>query len=753
MLYAVLTVLAVISLLSTYSTIKTYQKGTTMSTMLGNAIVACAMVFWAYVANYVVKDRNAEALFCCLQKIGVLWTYYFLIRFSFAYIRDTPLNPTAKNVSLAILMIDSAVILTSPINGLAFDIVFRKTAYNEVAAAEPKLFFWVHFALCVMEYATIVFLLISRMRRSAGCYALRYILVIGLTTFMAVPDAIYVFWKQATYDYSVIFFGIAGIVFYYAVYVFSPVVVLNQVHSYFSEFVPDPIILYDSDGSLLSRDDRAESILSEKIPQNESAFAKKFNLTEHETASFSKGGRNYIVSSERIHDSHGKHVLTSYIFKDVTETEKAFNREHRNATTDVLTGIYNRSGFFEKAETFLEEHGSENCYAVLISGLNNFKDVNRLYGTKVGDMVLKAAAHKFLECTSMFPLVVGRTAESKFSALLPFDEVDGLVSKMSSVEVEVSDDIRVSVDMRHGFVVMNENLSFEEYYELAVAAFVASKKNEGFSVVEFSKDLREEQLKRQTLISDAKNALKNKEFSIELRPHINFKTGKVVGAKARIHWNHPVYGRLEEDEFLDIFTDSGMVSELNKTVWPQAAATLERFKGSSLFDGYISVELDRGNILNNANLLDELKSLIEEYGLKPDQLHLVIKRIGGMENPGLLSKILTEIRRNGFFIEEADFGQGLATVGNILTIPFDGEIMHMKFLREAIAGDPEGTRTAQAFVDAFTRVGAKIVVVGVDTEEDKNIVDSLGLSVAEGLCFSGAVPLKTFASFVKKYNK
>jgi diguanylate cyclase (GGDEF)-like protein len=82
------------------------------------------------------------------------------------------------------------------------------------------------------------------------------------------------------------------------------------------------------------------------------------------------------------------------------------------ATTDGLTGVYNRRGFFEHAEAACENPG--RALSVILIDVDFFKDVNDLYSHATGDDALRAIARE----AQMENAVVGRLGGDEFAVLL-----------------------------------------------------------------------------------------------------------------------------------------------------------------------------------------------------------------------------------------------------------------------------------------------------------------------------------------------
>ncbi|MDQ7055582.1 MAG: GGDEF domain-containing protein [Persephonella sp.] len=75
---------------------------------------------------------------------------------------------------------------------------------------------------------------------------------------------------------------------------------------------------------------------------------------------------------------------------DITDRKNLEENLRKLATVDQLTGIYNRYAF----EKFLEEEINRaerygSGFSIIMFDIDNFKDVNDMYGHQVGDRILK----------------------------------------------------------------------------------------------------------------------------------------------------------------------------------------------------------------------------------------------------------------------------------------------------------------------------------------------------------------------------
>lgn len=91
------------------------------------------------------------------------------------------------------------------------------------------------------------------------------------------------------------------------------------------------------------------------------------------------------------------HVLVSFI--DITERKQAESRVNFLAYHDKLTGLPNRTLFFDRlSQAMSQARRRKNHVALLFLDLDGFKPVNDTYGHEAGDAVLRMVAQRLLAC-------------------------------------------------------------------------------------------------------------------------------------------------------------------------------------------------------------------------------------------------------------------------------------------------------------------------------------------------------------------
>jgi diguanylate cyclase (GGDEF)-like protein len=105
----------------------------------------------------------------------------------------------------------------------------------------------------------------------------------------------------------------------------------------------------------------------------------------------------------------------------VMAKERSEHKHQAVASTDPLTGIANRRGFFEEAERLMRKQAWKNQpVTALVFDLDHFKSINDRFGHALGDEALRLFA-RTLALTLRSSDVIGRLGGEEFGALLPND--------------------------------------------------------------------------------------------------------------------------------------------------------------------------------------------------------------------------------------------------------------------------------------------------------------------------------------------
>jgi diguanylate cyclase (GGDEF)-like protein/PAS domain S-box-containing protein len=135
-----------------------------------------------------------------------------------------------------------------------------------------------------------------------------------------------------------------------------------------------------------------------------------------------RGLRHYLTLAMPERDYHGNVSSILSVVRDVSEVKRLQLQLEHWARTDALTGLLNRRGFFENAESHFDLALQGRCtlHFVLLD-LDNFKQINDRFGHVTGDRVLQDAAAILREQVGPHDLVARLGGDEFCMALVDAD--------------------------------------------------------------------------------------------------------------------------------------------------------------------------------------------------------------------------------------------------------------------------------------------------------------------------------------------
>jgi len=145
----------------------------------------------------------------------------------------------------------------------------------------------------------------------------------------------------------------------------------------------------------------------------------------HQFAVTRKNGVEFLASAMIHRIEVGEKYFYAAAIRDVSDEKKTEEVLIKLASTDPLTGVFNRREFLQLADQ--EGHRSQRYgrpLSVMILDIDHFKKLNDTYGHAAGDKALQKFAQVCSNALRSID-IFGRWGGEEFVALLPETDVDG----------------------------------------------------------------------------------------------------------------------------------------------------------------------------------------------------------------------------------------------------------------------------------------------------------------------------------------
>ncbi|NNJ18849.1 EAL domain-containing protein [Pseudomonas putida CSV86] len=443
------------------------------------------------------------------------------------------------------------------------------------------------------------------------------------------------------------------------------------------------------------------------------------------------------------------------VFADISSLKHAQAKLDYQAHHDPLTGLPNRTLFENRLQAALScPQASSRQGAVLFLDLDRFKHINDSLGHPVGDLLLKAIAHRLKEQVRDID-TVARLGGDEFIILLPglhqASDAEHIAQKVLACfnapfqagdhEFFSSASIGISLYPQDGIDVAS-------LIRNADAAMYRSKAKGRNRVEAYTRDLTAQASERIALEHELRRAIERNELSLYFQPKLSLKTQRLIGAEALIRWANPNFGDVPPERFIPLAEENGMILQLGDWVLEHACRQMQAWKRQYQAFGPLSVNL-AGAQLRQPGLVRRIEQLLRTHQLKAGDLQLEITEnfIMSQAEEGLA--ILHQLKRLGVQLAIDDFGTGYSSLSYLKRLPLDILKIDQSFIR-GLPDDPNDAAIARAIIALGRSLQLTVIAEGVETPAQQQFLAREGCEQIQGYIVSLPLPANAFAeSFLR----
>ncbi|MEW2300583.1 EAL domain-containing protein [Streptomyces sp. NPDC006655] len=453
-----------------------------------------------------------------------------------------------------------------------------------------------------------------------------------------------------------------------------------------------------------------------------------------------------------LRDADGEPQYQLALMEDTTERRLLNLRLRYEATHDALTGLPNRTLFFERLEKALSA-GEGQRFGLCYLDLDGFKTINDSLGHSAGDRLLVEVADRLQSCATAPGEMVARLGGDEFVALTTGPatqrEVDDLADRiMNALVTPISIDgrellVRGSVGVVEG--PAGERTPAEVLRSADITMYRAkSAGGNRFELADPEADARA--ITRHGLTTALPAALDRGEFFIEYQPLVHLGDGSVRGAEALVRWLHPQHGVLGPDRFIPLAEHTGLIVPLGRWVLEesirQAREWRERY-GEDTAAGPLRINVNLSPCqLTHPGLVQDTVDILERTGVAPDALCLEVTESALIGADDDLLKPLRRLAEMGVDIALDDFGTGYSNLANLRRLPVSILKLDRSFTQsmQQFPADPVDLKIVEGIVTLAHSLDLAVTVEGVETGAQAEQLRILGCDTAQGWYYARPGP-------------
>jgi EAL domain-containing protein (putative c-di-GMP-specific phosphodiesterase class I) len=261
----------------------------------------------------------------------------------------------------------------------------------------------------------------------------------------------------------------------------------------------------------------------------------------------------------------------------------------------------------------------------------------------------------------------------------------------------------------------------------------------------FSPDLYVDALRTLGIRNDLARAFERSQLELHFQPIVSLATGAVEAFEALIRWRHPTLGMIMPAEFLPLAEASGASAQIGRWVLMEACAAAAAWQSTCCPHVGVNVNVSPQQ-LAGPGIVDDVTNALDASALSPRLLTLELTEMA-VEDPLSAADRLAQFRNWGVTIAIDDFGTGFSTLARVRELP----VQELKIDRSLIETADE--KLAAAVIQLGKALGLRLIVEGVETQEQLERVRALGCDAAQGYLLGRPMPVSALPTFIEAHRE
>ena len=403
------------------------------------------------------------------------------------------------------------------------------------------------------------------------------------------------------------------------------------------------------------------------------------------------------------------------------------------ATLDGLTGLANRASFNAALSAALDDVSSPTT-TVLFIDLDDFKDVNDVFGHRAGDDLLREVAARLRRATRPGDLCA-RLGGDEFAVLLRRTGGAAAAGVAQQIVQAIAATAHIDAGVTHvgasvGVATATSKTDPEQLMHRAGVAMYAAKANGKARFQLFEPGLLQGDSSQVTFERQLAAAAGNGELVVHYQPVLSLPDQRCTAVEALVRWRHPELGLLYPDSFIEAAERIGAIRDIGAYVLRRAcadAATWRDAHPSSRLAVHVNVSALQ---LDDDDFIDRVTRCLSDFTLAPDQLVLEITESVVISSPVAIDRLNT-LAAHGVTIAIDDFGTGYSALTTLRTLP----AQIVKIDKSFVAGsteNPDDRAVIEAVVRMAAKMGMRTIAEGVENLQQQTFLETIGADAVQG---------------------
>lgn len=471
--------------------------------------------------------------------------------------------------------------------------------------------------------------------------------------------------------------------------------------------------------------------------------AKHFHM-EFRIMSKNKTYKWVLVKGKAIFNKNGIPIRMAGSLTDINERKLAEEKIHQMAYYDSLTGLPNRTLFFDRFNIAVANAlRKKRMVAIYFLDLDNFKTINDTLGHSYGDKLITEVGLRLKEQMRKGD-TIARLGGDEFIIMQSNVKDPGEVVHMASRMIEsfqkpsIMEGREFYISASIGISVYpDDGLDIQTLMKNADVAMYKAKEIGKNNFQLYTESLNKRMLEKLNMENDLRKAIERNELVIHYQPRIDMKTGQMVSLEALLRWNHSKLGLLYPGKFIHLAEETGLIVPIGYWVFRTACMQLKKWRDTS--NDYIKMSINiSARQFQQENLLETIELIIHETGVNPEWLEIEFNENIAIRELEYTVETLRKLKKLGLGIVLDDFGTGYSSIMFLKRLPINIIKIDESFIKDMTEKSSE-MLIIKALIALAHSLNLKVTAEGVETLDKYELLMRMGCDLAQGYLFSSPI--------------
>jgi diguanylate cyclase (GGDEF)-like protein len=427
------------------------------------------------------------------------------------------------------------------------------------------------------------------------------------------------------------------------------------------------------------------------------------------------------------------------------EAELRVEQERRAAvlaSSDPITGLYNRKGFADRAAELCAAAAVKNNHLGIISlQIHRFKTINDQHGYETGDRLLKCIAAGLTDELGG-NAIIARLSGDEFAVALDLDPTD-LAKGEEMAEAMLRAGTRPFMFEERiiqvgGFTgIASAPASEAQIPDLLRRADIAMDHARSGRIgrpIWFDAGMERALIAHGEIEQGIRFGLDHGQFLPYFEPQVDLGTGTIVGFEVLARWNHALSGIIGPDVFIPVAEESGLIGRLSEQVIGEA------LREAANWDANIKISVNISpSQLADGWLAQRIVRMLAETAFPAERLVVEVTESSLFADIDLARTIVTSLKNQGVRLALDNFGTGFSSLSHLRSLPFDIIKIDRSFVSN-INTKRDGLAIVRAVSTLASALSVPVCVEGIENEATYDTVVRLGCQIGQGWYFGKPMP-------------